>query len=135
MKYITNSSAKAVLALVFFTFGFSALSSAQSSSNQQKDIVSEIKMKEASNGVVVFDFAVSNSSKVPYQVLIRDADGSIVFRELVNAGNYAKRFQLNIEESDSYRFEVIQNKKVVDNKTFKITRRIEEKIEVLAMNN
>ena len=132
MKHIKFKIIRSFIALLIagttITFG----AAAQTNGSTEK-ISSEVKVKEAGASLAVLDLSVSNSIAAPFLVVIRDEEGAMVFREWVNAAVYQKRFQMSLEKSDSYRFEILQNKKLVDTKTFVATRRMEEFIEVVAI--
>ena len=97
-------------------------------------ITSEVKVKEKDMGIAILDYSVTNTQAAPFLIVIRDNEGAVVFREWAKGESYQKRFSMNLDESDSYLFEIVQNKKLVDTKTFTAKIRTEQFIEVLAIN-
>ncbi len=134
MKQITGKTLKSFFATAIVTGAFVLGANAQQVVQSTGNIVSDIKVKETTVGNALLDLAIINKSTSPFLVVIRDESGSIVFREWAKGDTYLKRFKLSLFESDAFDFEVIQDKKLVDSKTFKVKRHTEEKLEVLAIN-
>ena len=132
MKHIKFRIIRSFFAVMIAGTTFSMTAPAQSANNTAK-IFSQVKVKEADAALAVLDLTVSNAVAAPFLVILRDGEDAIVFREWVNKEVYQKRFHVSLEKTDTYRFEIVQNKKLVDTKTFHATRRTEEFIEVLAI--
>lgn len=131
----TNKSFKLFLATALLTGVLSFSAAAQQKVTPTGNIASEVKVRETTTGNALLDMYVNNKSTSPFLVLIRDEAGNIVFKEWAKGESYKKRFQLDLVESGEFYFEVLQDKKLVDSKTFKVAHRTEELIEVLAVNN
>ena len=133
MKKHTFKTAKALAAFLIFTGLVSTSVKGQASEDAVLDITTSIKVKEFTGNTVSLDFTAFNTSKSPYQLFIRDADGTIVYRELIRGQQYDKRFNLDLEEFEKFTIEVIQGEKNIDVKTIKVARRIDEKVDVLTI--
>jgi len=133
MKKHTFKTAKALAAFLIFTGLVSTSVKGQASEDAVLDITTSIKVKEFTGNTVSLDFTAFNTSKSPYQLFIRDADGTIVYRELIRGQQYDKRFNLDLEEFEKFTIEVIQGEKNTDVKTIKVARRIDEKVDVLTI--
>ena len=133
MKKHTFKTAKALAAFLIFTGLVSTSVKGQASEDAVLNITTSIKVKEFTGNTVSLDFTAFNTSKSPYQLFIRDADGTIVYRELIRGQQYDKRFILDLEEFEKFTIEVIQGEKNTDVKTIKVARRIDEKVDVLTI--
>jgi hypothetical protein len=133
MKKNTFKTVKALAAFLIFTALVSTSVNGQTSEAGVRDINTNVKVKEFSNNNVTLDLTAYNASKTPYQIFIRDADGTIIYRETIQDQQYDKRFNLNLEEFETFSIEIVQGKKATDVKTIKVTRRIEEKVDVLSI--
>ncbi len=134
MKHTKFKIIRSLIAPVILSGIISFNAGAQTGIDSSKKISSEVKVKEKDMGTAVLDYSVSNAQAAPFLIVIRDNQGAIVFREWAKGKSYQKRFSMNLDESESYHFEIIQNKKLVDTKTFTAKRRTEQFIEVLAIN-
>jgi ABC-type uncharacterized transport system involved in gliding motility auxiliary subunit len=133
MKKNTFKTVKALAAFLVFTALVSTSVNGQTSDVTARDIMTSVKVKEFSGNNVSLDLTAFNATKVPYQLFIRDADGTIIYREAIQDQQYDKRFNLNLEEFETFSIEIVQGKKATDVKTIKVTRRIEEKVDVLSI--
>jgi len=133
MKKHTFKTAKALAAFLMFTGLVSTSVKGQASEDAVLNITTSIKVKEFTGNTVSLDFTAFNTSKSPYQLFIRDADGTIVYREMIRGQQYDKRFNLDLEEFEKFTIEVIQGEKNTDVKTIKVARRIDEKVDVLTI--
>ena len=133
MKKHTFKTAKALAAFLIFTGLVSTSVKGQASEDAVLNITTSIKVKEFTGNTVSLDFTAFNTSKSPYQLFIRDADGTIVYREMIRGQQYDKRFNLDLEEFEKFTIEVIQGEKNTDVKTIKVARRIDEKVDILTI--
>lgn len=133
MKKNTFKTVKALAAFLICTALVSANVNAQSGDVTVRDITTGVKVKEFNGNSLSFDFTAFNISKTPYQLFIRDADGTIIYRELIQDQQYDKRFNLNLEDFETFSIDIVQGKKSVDVKTIKVARRVEEKVDVLTI--
>ena len=133
MKKHTFKTAKALAAFLMFTGLVSTSVKGQASEDAVLNITTSIKVKEFTGNTVSLDFTAFNTSKSPYQLFIRDADGTIVYRELVLGQQYDKRFNLDLEEFEKFTIEIIQGERNTDVKTIKVARRIDEKVDILTI--
>ena len=131
MKKNTFKTVKALAVFLVFTALVSTSVNGQSSEAGVRDICTNVKVKEFSNNNVTLDLTAYNASKTPYQLFIRDADGTIIYRETIQDQQYDKRFNMNLEEFETFSIDIVQGKKGSEVKTIKITRRIEEKVDVM----
>lgn len=133
MKKNTFKTVKALAAFLIYTAFASSNVHAQSADATVRDITTGVKVKEFTGNTLSLDFTAFNTAKTPYQLFIRDADGTIIYREVVQDQQYDKRFNINLEEFESFSIDIVQGKKPVDVKTIKVARRIEEKVDVLSI--
>jgi hypothetical protein len=133
MKHIKFKIIRSFIAPLFIGSMITFTAGAQTGNASASKIFTNVVVKETDAATAVLDFTVSNATAAPYLVIIRDSQGGVVFREWAKSDSYQKRFQMDLEESDSYLFEVVQNKKLVDTKTFTAKRRMEQHIEILAI--
>lgn len=133
MKKNSFKTVKALAAFLIFTALVSGNVNAQSSDVTVRDITTGVKVKEFNGNSLSLDFTAFNISKTPYQLFIRDADGTIIYRELIQEQQYDKRFNMNLEEFESFSIDIVQGKKPIDVKTIKVARRVEEKVDVLTI--
>jgi len=124
---------KALAALLVLTALVSTSVNGQTTEAAVRDISTSVKVKEFSGNSVSLDLTAFNASKTPYQLFIRDADGTIIYRETIQDQQYDKRFNMNLEEFETFSIDIVQGKKATEVKTIKITRRIEEKVDVLSI--
>jgi len=89
-----------------------------------------VTVKSAKDEVVSFVVSIPNADKEDLQVVIRDAEGTVIFREFVKDANYQKVFQINTADAEKVKFEVFQSKKLVLENTYKLNRKMEEKLDV-----
>jgi len=89
-----------------------------------------VTVKSAKDEIVSFEVAVPNAEKQDLQVVIKDADGTVIFREFVKDANYQKVFQISTADAEKVKFEVFQDKKLVLQNTYRLTRRVEETLDV-----
>jgi hypothetical protein len=89
-----------------------------------------VTVMSAKDEVVSFALAVRNADKEDLQVVIRDAEGTVIFREFVKDANYRKVFQINTADAEKVKFEVFQSKKLVLENTYTLSRKMEEKLDV-----
>jgi hypothetical protein len=130
MKQNTASIARKALsaALILSLLGSPAM--AGYSSLSQDGGTPTVTVTSAKDEMVAFQVAVPNADRQDLQVVIRDADGSVIFREFVKDANYSKVFHINTTDSDKVKFEVFQGKKLILDNTFRLTRKFEEKLDV-----
>jgi len=133
MKKNTFKTVKALAAFLVFTALVSTSVNGQTTEAGGRDISTSVKVKEFSGNSVSLDLTAFNASKTPYQLFIRDADGTIIYRETIQDQQYDKRFNMNLEEFETFSIDIVQGKKATEVKTIKITRRIEEKVDVLSI--
>lgn len=133
MKKNTFKTVKALAAFLVFTALVSTSVNGQTAEAAVRDISTSVKVKEFSGNSVSLDLNAFNASKTPYQIFIRDADGTIIYRETIQDQQYDKRFNMNLEEFETFSIDIVQGKKATEVKTIKITRRIEEKVDVLSI--
>jgi hypothetical protein len=133
MKKNTFKTVKALAAFLVFTALVSTSVNGQTTEAAVRDISTSVKVKEFSGNSVSLDLTAFNASKTPYQIFIRDADGTIIYRETIQDQQYDKRFNMNLEEFETFSIDIVQGKKATEVKTIKITRRIEEKVDVLSI--
>jgi hypothetical protein len=133
MKKNTFKTVKALAAFLVFTALVSTSVNGQTTEAAVRDISTSVKVKEFSGNSVSLDLNAFNASKTPYQIFIRDADGTIIYRETIQDQQYDKRFNMNLEEFETFSIDIVQGKKATEVKTIKITRRIEEKVDVLSI--
>jgi hypothetical protein len=133
MKKNTFKTVKALVASLIFTGLVSTNVNGQSSEVAVRDIITSVKIIEFTGNTVSLDFAAFNTFKTPYQLFIRDADGTIIYRELIQDQQYDKRFRLNLEEFETFTIDIVQGRKNTDVKTIKVVRRFEEKLDVLTI--
>ena len=89
-----------------------------------------VTVKSAKDEVVSFMVSIPNADRLDLQVVIRDAEGTVIFREFVKDANYQKVFQVNTIDSEKVKFELFQDKKLVLENTYKLSRKMEEKLDV-----
>jgi hypothetical protein len=89
-----------------------------------------VTVMSAKDEVVSFALAVRNADKEDLQVVIRDAEGTVIFREFVKDANYRKVFQINTADAEKVKYEVFQSKKLVLENTYTLSRKMEEKLDV-----
>jgi len=89
-----------------------------------------VTVKSAQDEIVSFEVAVPNADKQDIQVVIKDAEGTVIFREFVKDANYQKVFQISSNDAEKVKFEVFQSKKLVLENTYRLTRRVEETMDV-----
>jgi hypothetical protein len=133
MKKHTFKTAKALAAFLIFTAFVSTGVKGQASEDAVLDITTSIKVKEFTGNNVSLDFTAFNTSKSPYQLLIRGADGAIVYREMIRGQQYDKRFKLDLDEFEKFTIEIMQGEKNTDAKIIKVARRTEENVDVLTI--
>jgi hypothetical protein len=133
MKKCTFKTVKALAVFLIFTAIVSAKVNAQSADATEREITTSVKVNEINGNTLSLGFTAFNAAKTPYQLFIRDAEGTIIYREVIRDQQYDKRFSLNLEEFESFSINIVQGKKNVDVKTFKVARRIEEKVDVLCI--
>jgi hypothetical protein len=133
MKKNTFKTVKALAAFLIFTGLVSTSVIGQTSDVAVRDITTGVKIKEFTGNTVSLDFTAFNNSKTPFQLFIRDADGTIIYRELIQDQQYDKRFNLNLEEFETFTIDIVQGRKNTDVKTIKVARRLEEKVDVLTI--
>jgi hypothetical protein len=133
MKKNTFKTVKALAAFLVFTALVSTSVNGQTAEVGPRDISTSVKVKEFSGNNVTLDLTSYNATKTPYQLFIRDADGTIIYRETILDQQYEKRFNMNLEEFENFSIDIVPGKKGSDVKTIKITRRIEEKVDVFSV--
>jgi hypothetical protein len=89
-----------------------------------------VTVQSAKDEVVSFVVAITNADRQDLQVVIRDAEGTVIFREFVKDANYQKVFQVNTADAEKVKFEVFQSRKLVLENTYKLSRKVEEKLDV-----
>jgi hypothetical protein len=89
-----------------------------------------VTVQSAKDEVVSFVVAIPNADRQDLQVVIRDAEGTVIFREFVKDANYQKVFQVNTADAEKVKFEVFQSRKLVLENTYKLSRKVEEKLDV-----
>jgi hypothetical protein len=89
-----------------------------------------ISVKSSDAGSVSFLVAVPNSGKSDLQVVIRDHEGNVLYRESIKVANYARVFEVQTADVEKVKFEVFQSsKKVLDN-TYRLDKKVEESLDV-----
>jgi hypothetical protein len=81
-------------------------------------------------GSVTFLVAVPNAEKSDLQVVIRDHEGNVLYREFVKDANYAKAFEVRTADVDKVKFEVFKSRKLVLDNTYRLDKKVEEKLDV-----
>jgi hypothetical protein len=89
-----------------------------------------VTVKSAQDEIVSFEVAVPNADRQDLQVVIKDADGIVIFREFVKDANYQKVFQISSADAEKVKFEVYQDKKLVLENTYRLSRRVVESLDV-----
>ena len=89
-----------------------------------------VTVKSAKDEIVSFEVAAPNAEKQDLQVVIKDADGIVIYREFVKDANYQKVFQISTADAEKVKFEVFQDKKLILQNTYRLTRRVEETLDV-----
>jgi hypothetical protein len=120
-----NKALSAALALTLL--GTTAMASEKRHSD---DGAATISVKSNEAGAVTFVVAVPNANKSDLQVVIRDNDGNVLFREFVKDANYAKAFEVHTADIDKVKFEVFKSRKLVLDNTYRLDKKVEEKLDV-----
>ena len=124
-KSLFNKALSAALALTLL--GTTAMAGEKRHSD---DGAASISVKSNTAGAVTFLVAVPNEAKADLQVVIRDNDGNVLYREFVKDANYAKAFEVHTADIDKVKFEVFKSRKLVLDNTYRLDKKVEEKLDV-----
>ena len=89
-----------------------------------------VTVSSAKSDAVSFLMDIPNLEKQNLQVVIRDEDGRIIFREFISKSAYRKVFQINPSDVEKVKFEVLDGKNSLLNNTYHLVRKVEEKMDV-----
>ena len=124
-KSLVNKALSAALALTLL--GTTAFAGETLRSD---DGTPSISVKSSTAGAVSFLVAVPNATQADLQVVIRDNDGNVLYREFVKDANYAKVFEVQTADIDKVKFEVFKSRKLVIDNTYRLDKKVEEKLDV-----
>jgi hypothetical protein len=124
-KSLFNKALSAALALTLL--GTTAMAGEK---RHNDDGAATISVKSNTDGNVTFLVAVPNANKADLQVVIRDNDGNVLYREFVKDANYAKAFEVHTTDIEKVKFEVFKSRKLVLDNTYRLDKKVEETLDV-----
>ncbi len=122
--------AACMLAFVLFSSSFS-LSQAQSKFNSVSATGSngDIHFVKVQDGMLVFELNLENLPLKGSRLLIKDESGYLLFEQDIKTETFKIRYKIERNQISKITFEVT-GKKILFNKSFRISSRMEERIEV-----
>lgn len=120
MKQTIKNIPLITLALtLFFAAGFMQKTTA--TPNPENPV--ELKLTDSLSGHPVFRLKIGNTEESEFYIQVQDADGTILYHEVLKGKNLSRRYLMNMEEADlnNIRFEVT-NLKTHETQAYNITR-------------
>lgn len=93
------------------------------------DIVTAVRVREWNWENLVIEMEVRNPESQPFQLLIRDSAGSVIFREWIKSGDYETAVHLRMAGNGILHIEVMQGKRTVETMTLLVVRRLADTLE------
>ncbi len=132
MKSIKSVFIKAACMLTFVSFSSSfSVTQAQSKFNSviSTGSMGDIRFVNVQDGMLVFELNLENLPVKGSRLQIKDESGYLLFEQNIKTETFKIRYKIERNEISKITFEVT-GKKVLFNKSFSISSRVEERIEV-----
>ncbi|MDX2048242.1 MAG: hypothetical protein SFU87_15745 [Chitinophagaceae bacterium] len=100
----------------------------------EKDVLALFEFKSLKGTQLRFSVSIKNSNRQNIRLTIKNQAGDVLHSEVINNDWYDRVFVIEKDETEKLSFEVTDGRKVISKKTFRVTTKTEERVEVQPFN-
>jgi hypothetical protein len=96
----------------------------------EKDVLALFEFKSLKGTQLRFRVSIKNSDRQNIRLTIKNQAGDVLHSEIINNDWYDRVFAIEKDETEKLSFEVTDGRKLISKKTFRVTTKTEERVEV-----